>query len=380
MHNLHMGNKRAYGSGSISELRPGVYKLRWRVGVDPMTGKHRMKTETFTGTSKQAQRRLGECVSAVPTSTSVATVGQLRTEWARVANVSESTMERYDFSLRHVPAGLWKMRADAVTPPMIADCYRHLTDAGVQPQGVAKAYTALSSMFRHGVEWGWIDRNPCANVRRPTLEPTEYVVPTPADLLRMFDLAAAKSDSQSVWLRLAMATGARRGEVLALRWCDIDLERGAISITGSMGKKGRGATKNRQSVRLVAIDADTLALLRQWRRMCAERSLTLGVHVGDDWHVVSDDPESGRPVLLNTATHRLNRLAKAAGCPGARLHDLRHAHATMLLEAGVSTRTVADRLGHSRVSTTTDIYGHVLAKADEAAAATFATLLNASHR
>jgi integrase len=147
-----------------------------------------------------------------------------------------------------------------------------------------------------------------------------------------------------------------------------------------MGKKGRGATKNRQSVRLVAIDADTLALLRQWRRMCAERSLTLGVHVGDDWHVVSDDPESGRPVLLNTATHRLNRLAKAAGCPGARLHDLRHAHATMLLEAGVSTRTVADRLGHSRVSTTTDIYGHVLAKADEAAAATFATLLNASHR
>jgi integrase len=196
----------------------------------------------------------------------------------------------------------------------------------------------------------------------------------------MFDLAAAKGGSQSVWLRLAMATGARRGEVLALRWCDIDLERGSISITGSMSKKGRGTTKNRQSVRLVAIDADTLTLLRQWRRMSAERSLTLGVHVGDDWHVVSDNPETGQAVLLNTATHRLNRLANDAGCPGARLHDLRHAHATMLLEAGVSTRTVADRLGHSRVSTTTDIYGHVLNNADEAAAATFGGLLHAEQR
>ena len=380
MHNLHMGTKRAYGSGSITELRPGVYKLRWRVGIDPMTGSYRMRSETFTGTKKAAQRRLGECVSATPKSVSVATVAQLRTEWARVANVSEASMERYGYALRHVPAGFWKVRAADVTPPTIADVYEHMTADGVGPQGIGKAYTALSSMFRHGVEWGWIDRNPCANVRRPTLDPITYVVPTPADLIRMFDLAAAKGGSQSVWLRLAMATGARRGEVLALRWCDIDLERGSISITGSMSKKGRGTTKNKQSVRLVAIDADTLTLLRQWRRMSAERSLTLGVHVGDDWHVVSDDPETGRAVLLNTATHRLNRLAKAAGCPGARLHDLRHAHATMLLEAGVSTRTVADRLGHSRVSTTTDIYGHLLSNADEAAAATFAGLLHAEQR
>ena len=375
-----MSGKRAYGSGSISELRPGVYKLRWRTGIDPMTGKYRMQSETFTGTKKQAQRRLAECVSTTPKGSSVATVEQLCDEWGRAANVSESTMARYAYALRGVPAGFWKMRASDVTPPMIADVYRQLVADGVGLQTIRKTYTALSSMFRHGVEWGWVDRNPCRNVRPPALERIEYVVPTPADLLRMFEIAATKNDSQSVWLRLAMATGARRGEVLALRWCDVDLERGRVSITGSMSHKGRGATKNAQSVRVVSIDADTLALVRHWRLQCMERSLTLGVRVADDWYVVSDDPETGRGVLPTTATHRLNKLAKAAGCPGARLHDLRHAHATMLLEAGVSVRTVADRLGHTRVSTTTDIYGHVIAGADEAAAATFGGLLSAESR
>jgi integrase len=369
--------RRAYGSGSIREAGLNAWVLRWRAGVDPITGKHLQRQETFRGTKKQAQRRLGELVSTTARNGgSGLTVDQLWEQWKTTSRVTPATVESYGYALDHVPTPFMATKAADVTPPMIAGLYRHLDDAGVGRPTIRKIYTALSSIFGSAIAWGWVERNPCQHVPTPSVDDRTYVVPTAAQLRVMFELADEISASAGVWLRLTAATGARRGEVVGLRWSDLDLATGQVSITGSMGKKRqRGDTKNTMSVRVVSIDPDTVAMLKAWRTATMERALTVGAHMDGSWYVVSDDPVAGGPWRPDLATKRAARLAAKAGCPGARGHDLRHAHATMLIEAGVSLRTVADRLGHSRVSTTQDIYGHVLPGADAEAAAAYGRLM-----
>ncbi len=377
-HNVGMGEKRAYGSGSIREVRSGVFLLRWIAGTDPLTGKYLREQETFKGTKKAAQTRLGECVAtAGRVSKSGATVGQLRAKWETTATVTTGTMERYRYALAKVPAAFWTVKATDVDPPMIADLYRRMTATGSSAQNTRKAYTALSSMFRHGVEWGVVERNPCRNVRPPTIEPREYVIPTPAHLRAMIDWADSQRGSFGIWMRVMIATGVRKGELLALQWRDVDLDAGRLHVRNSMRRKGeRAGTKTKSSTRVVYLDELTAQALRQWHTRCVERAMAVGARVPPGGFVMSDDPTCATTITLTSATQRQRRLSERVGCPGARVHDLRHAHATMLLEAGVSPRTVADRLGHSRVSTTLDIYGHLLPGADRAAADTFAGLLN----
>lgn len=367
-----MGAKRAYGSGSIREAKPGVFVLRWRAGRDPLTGKYLLQQETFRGTKKDAQKRLGECVAnASPTQAAGITVGQLRTRWQATSQVTPGTMSRYDFALRHVPDGLWSMKAADVTPVHISELYKRMMK-DCQPQTIRKAYTALSSMFRAGVEQNVVMRNPMRDVRPPAVERREYVIPTVAHLRAMIEWGDSQPGSFGIWQRIIIATGVRRAELLALQWRDVDLDAGRLNVRNSMRHGGeRAGTKTAASKRTVTLDPDTAQALRAWHVKCLQRALAVGARVAGTGYVMSDDPECRTTITLHSATQRQRRLSERVGCPGARVHDLRHAHATMLLEAGVSPRTVADRLGHSRVSTTMDIYGHLLPGADAAAAQTF---------
>lgn len=363
-----MTARREYGSGSIVEVRPGTYRLRWHTGVDPFTGKRTQRQETFHGTRKAATKRLAECVATIEQSLSM-TLGALLDMHAERAQLAPETTTRYRFALAHLSPAVRSWRLDQVAPPMIAELYRRLSADGVGVQTIRKLHTALSSAFRHGIEWGVADRNPCRGVRPPALERRTYVIPTVAHLRAMLDLADTKPGAFSIWLRLALGTGGRRVEVLALRWRDVTFHDGVARVEVVTAK-----TQGRRR-RTIVLDPATSVALAGWRAQAIERAFAAGAELDGECYLVSDDPASRVPWRLQLATKRLQRLSLAVGCPGARLHDLRHAHATMLIEAGVSMRTVADRLGHTRVSTTQDIYGHLLPGADEEAAATFGQLM-----
>jgi len=360
--------KREYGSGSLTEVRQGVWRLRWYTGIDPFTGRRTQQQETFSGTRKAATKRLSECLAAVEPSSSM-TLGALIAMHADQAQLAADTKQRYDYALRHLSEPVRAWRLDTITSPMIAELYRRLEADGVGTQTIHKIRTALSSAFRHGIEWGVIDRNPCRGVRPPALERRTYVVPTVDQLRTMIAIADTKPGVFPVWVRLALGSGARRIEVLRLQWRNVTFD-GDIARIEVVTAKTKG-----QRRRTIVLDAQTAAALRAWRARAAERALAVGTTLGPEAYVVSDDAASAVPWRPELATKRLNALSAKAGCPGARLHDLRHAHATMLIEAGVSMRTVADRLGHTRVSTTQDIYGHLLPGADDAAAATFGELM-----
>jgi integrase len=174
-----------------------------------------------------------------------------------------------------------------------------------------------------------------------------------------------------VFLRLAAITGARRGELCALRWDRLDPERAMLHIAGAIAETGRGVlerpTKTHAERRLT-LDPFTLAQLKQLRPADAGGS--------DRRYIFSHDPTGQMPWRPSYVTLAFGRLARQLHITGIRLHDLRHSAATTMLVNGIDMRTTAGRLGHARASTTVDIYAHYTLPADQHAAATLADVLN----
>ncbi|EQD49137.1 integrase family protein, partial [mine drainage metagenome] len=173
----------------------------------------------------------------------------------------------------------------------------------------------------------------------------------------------------ALW-RLLAVTGMRRGEACGLRWDDVDLEGGTLSIRVTRVVVGHEVVeslpKTAASARSIALDARTIQLLRSHAERQEERRRQLGPAYVDSGLVVTW--EDGRPVHPSMVTKIFTREARAAGLAPIRLHDLRHSHATAGLEAGVPAKVMSERLGHSSVKTTLDIYSHVSPAIDREAA------------
>jgi integrase len=175
-----------------------------------------------------------------------------------------------------------------------------------------------------------------------------------------------------------VCTGARRSQLLALRWGDIDLARGAIAFTRALVEGPDGPqlrpTKNRRSYR-VALDAHSLAVLTVHRDHVMQLPKAADLEAMGEWFVFSQDPGGTRPWRPNLITKRFIRARRAAGLPHFRLHDLRHFMATQMLAAGVPIAIVSQRLSHARTSTTLNVYAHAVPGGDEEAAETLAQIL-----
>jgi integrase len=181
--------------------------------------------------------------------------------------------------------------------------------------------------------------------------------------------------------RVAVYTGARRGELLNLRWKDIDLDSKKITITGSTaviaGERVNGTTKSGRT-RVVSIEDETVAVLRQRKADQAAEQLK----AGDSWRGTRDGyvftTGWGEPIYPDTATSLMTKLIRAnQQLPDARLHDLRHLHATTLLLSGVPVHVVAARLGHADPAITLRVYAHLIRSAEAAAADIFAQAVKA---
>ncbi len=173
-------------------------------------------------------------------------------------------------------------------------------------------------------------------------------------------------------------TGIRRGEAVALKWPSVDLDRGVVSMVETAQRlTGKGillkSTKSAAGRRGIALDIPTVEMLRAHRARQAEYRLSLGV-VFEDHGLVFPGP-TGRPLDPSVFTRNFKKLARSEGFPELRLHDLRHAHAAGLIEAGVHPRVVQERLGHASAAFTMQVYGHVAAGLQAKAASAFADLM-----
>src|SRR5262249_36743345 len=216
------------------------------------------------------------------------------------------------------------------------------------------------------VELQVIPRNPTAILRRrlPKLERREMRTLSPEQSRTV--LGELRGTPHYWPVLLALSTGGRRGEILALRWRNFDLDRSIVRITESISPKlVIGPTKSGKR-RVVTLPAGTVQELRRWRREQAEQLLRLGVRQDGDT-MVCTWPD-GSTVTPESTGHFCKRLFKRLGLP-VHFHSLRHTHATQLLIAGVHPKVVQERLGHATVAMTLDVYSHVTEKLHDDAAA-----------
>jgi integrase len=217
------------------------------------------------------------------------------------------------------------------------------------------------------VKWDRLDANPALKAtspppRRPAVRALE-----PDEVRLLIGKAQAEDPAFAVFLRLAVVTGARRGEICALRWSDVNLEAAAVTIARSMAEgKGRRLVEKSTKThaeRLVSIDGETVEAMRQQRERCQGAAVACGVALPRSAFVFSRQPDGSKPLHPNDATAAFGDLRARLGINGIRLHDLRHFAATRLLVAGVPVRQVSGRLGHANASTTLNIYAHTVADA-----------------
>ena len=247
-------------------------------------------------------------------------------------------------------------------------------DGKLNNNSVIRYQAMLSSIFKKGVQWGLINENPCSRAEHPKAEEIDVRVLTEEEIPKLLDALSDAPPQYSVITQLALLLGARRGEICALRWSDIDFEKGTLSIKRTVQSiPGIGLVfntpKTRRGKRCLRIGADCVELLQEYRRyQKAER-----FRIGSAWvrkvtlengKVVDNDmlftKWNGEPMDPDIISSWFPKFLEAHNLPDVNFHSLRHSNASILIAAHVSITTVSGRLGHAQTSTTLNYYASAL--------------------
>ncbi len=385
------GGRREYNTGSLSELRPGVWRLRIRTtdAADQPVQRQR----TLKGDRKAAERALRAFLKEGDDGTTAdgaLMFGQCLDGWLahielrgrRPSTIAENRRKIE----KSIKPRLGNLRLAKLTPGNLNDAYDDWLQSGLSPTTVHHLHAIISAALNHAVRRGDLAVSPAARAEPPPNESKVPTVPTVEELAALIGCAAKDDAVFATVILLAAATGARRGELAALRWSDVDLVAGTITIAKSLTVTGRradqnihvGPTKTRQQRRIALGDRGVEVLSQHWHYMSA-LSEEVGAPLIDDPYVFPRPYQvsGAEPCLPDTWTTKFAVLCKKAGVGHYRFHDLRHWNATQLIGAGHDVRTVSGRLGHAQTSMTLDRYAHALPAGDTAAAAVIGALLPA---
>jgi integrase len=376
-------------AGSLRQRGEGSWQLRVFIGRDPETSKRRYAERTFTGTKREAQKALAALVTEADSlsarSNRDSTLERLLREWLEHASLSFSprTIEvtRGYIDATIVPT-LGAIPVAKLTAIEIDRFYRKLLTVGgphgkLSPATIRRIHGILRRALSQGVRWGWLTDNPAAKASPPRVPVRKLAPPSPEQVARLFRCALETNPNLATFIVLAASTGARRGEIAALRWRNFDFKRATVSIERGLVIAGsrliEQGTKTHQS-RNVSLDATTAELLLAHKQREEGIAAACGTQVGTDAFVLSESPDGSAPLRPDAFSRSFQKACRRVGITGIRLHDLRHYVATQLLASGVDVRTVAGRLGHRNASTTLNVYSHFLPEADRQAAETMGSL------
>jgi len=352
--------------GTIQSRSPGSYRIRYSLGDDPVTGRRRWVTATVRGSRKDAERELTRRLRTVDTGEHVDPLRMTVADWLTLwldstrAEVSPKTHERYAEIVRcYLVPGLGALGLQRLAPSDIQRAYNSFT-RDPSPRTRRHIHRILKSALARAVEQQALGRNPADALKRlPKVERKPIAALT---IEQSQKLLGAIQHTTTYWpVMLALATGLRRGELLALRWRNVDFDAGAVRVVESLEQTKAGlrfkSTKSERG-RAVALPSFAIAELRRHKQAQAEALLALGVRQSGDSLVCGRvDGEPKQPASL---THEFTYLVgRLRNFPRVRFHDLRHSHATHLLAGGVHPKIVQERLGHSTIAVTMDIYSHV---------------------
>ena len=373
--------------GHIRKRSKGSWTIVIDVGRDPQTGDRKQHWYTVQGTKKDAESKLTELIHSLNKGSYIKlariTVAEYLEQWLQgyvATNTAPRTRERYQEIVRvHLVPALGSLALSALQPQHIQRYYATALDSGrrdgkggLSSRTVHHHHRVLYEALRHGVKHGIIVRNPAEAVDPPRPGNREIVMLGPNEVSSLMD--AAKNSPHYLVFLTALYTGLRRGELLGLRWCDVDLDLASLSVVQTVQQLRTGEyvfsePKTKKSRRQIALPPSLALLLREHRKKKEDEQIALGKVLGQENLVFSSS--DGAPLRPNTITRSLSKIGRSVGLKGVRLHDLRHAHATIMLQQGVHPKIVSERLGHSSIAITLDTYSHVLPGLQEDAARRF---------
>ena len=288
-------------------------------------------------------------------------------------NITARSYDRYSGIVKgHIIPSIGKIPLAKLTPQHIQKMYTDKLAAGLSPRSVRYIHVVLHRALQTALKWHKLTTNPADNVDIPKAQHTEMQIWNESEVIQF--LEASRSTPYHCLFYLAIFSGARRGELLALRWQDVDLKTGQLSISRSVqhvnGDYIFSQPKTEKSRRTIALPLSATLLLKQLREVTEHSRSRLDKKVNDA-DLIFTHTYDGVPLRPNTVSRAWEHIAEKAGIKVIRFHDGRHCHASLMLQQGVPLKVVSERLGHSSISITADVYAHVIPGMQESAAKLF---------
>ena len=414
------------------QARNGAFLIRVYDGIDDKTGKKKFRSMTYRPTEtspskikKEVQRVADEFEDQVKNGLFLDGEHLKFKEavdlWLRdygEPNLDSYSLESYMRVIRNyaIPA-FGNMAIGKIRAANIQGIVSEMRKRGLAPGSIKRNLVAVNSVFRYAYKAEIIERNPCDRVQLPKDKPdTELHYFTEDQVTRFFDFIEnypvhAQYDEQAkiaeqrtnlmwnAYFHLAILTGFRRGEMIALKWSDVDFDNYTVSVNKAFAQSAYKGMylkdpKTKSGIRTISVDEETMDILREWRTEARALSQDLGSlwegsHVNTIGERFNDnfvfiDVKTGNAMFADTPSHKFKKIIerynsmcdKGKELPHIRLHDLRHTSATLLIGENADIATVSKRLGHSKISTTLNVYTHQLPVKDREAADIFSKMFS----
>ena len=368
--------RRTRGSGSIRQRSKGSWQVRYE-GPPDTEGERKLLSETVRGSRRDAEKVLRQHLGVIEDGGYVAkakeTVAEFMQHWLKTyaaSNTTPRTQQGYRGNVsRYIAPAIGNIPLQSLRPQHIQGMYGDMLDRDLSARTVLHVHRVLRQALSHAVKWGLIVRNPADAATAPRPERAEMEM-WGVETIHRFLEAAVASPFYKIY-HLDVLTGLRRSELLGLHWDNIDLDAGSLMVVKTLQRiYGRGLVegqpKTAKSRRSIALSSTAVTVLRSVRVTQLEQRMAVGP-VWNDTGYAFTQPD-GRPIDPDAVTHDFQSVVRRAELPHLTFHGLRHAHATLMLTAGVHPKIVSERLGHSNISITMDIYSHVMPGMQEAAA------------
>lgn len=358
-------SKRNAGEGSIFERSDG----RWCAQLDLgwQAGKRRRKY-VYGATAAEVQNALlkarSDLAAGLPVAVEKQTVSQFLDRWLEGVrpSVRPRTFQSYEILVkRHIVPELGQWKLDKLAPQHVQAALVRKSASGLSPQTVRHVRAVLRVALNQALRWGLVARNAASLAVAPKLEHKGFRGLSPDEARRLLD--AARGDRLEAVYAVALSLGLRMGEILGLRWLDVDLDGAALTVNQAIYRiAGKGLVaaepKTERSRRAIFLPDGVLRALRAHRLRQLQQRLAAGSRWQDSGLVFTSG--IGTPLEPRNLFRSFKALLHRAGLPDVRFHDLRHSAASLLLAQGVPMRAVMELLGHSNIGTTADIYAHVM--------------------
>ncbi|OAB43275.1 integrase [Paenibacillus glacialis] len=382
---------------SIEKRSKDSYRLIVEVGYGS-DGKRIKRTKTIKASGiREAEKELAKFQVEVEAGEYIApekmTFNNFVIEWREKygkKHLEKKTLETYAHLLKnHICPIFGNKHLDQIKPMHIVSFMMDLELLDARKDGKLGGLSSTSIRFIHrvikdildrAVEWRIIKNNPVTAIKRPKIDPPSVEVYNENEVTKLLYALQDEPDHWRMLITLALTTGLRRGELLALEWKHINLEKHMLEVVQSLsyvdGKNIIKVPKTKNSFRQVSIPDSLIPELKNYQ----DQAKMSKENAGDLWEETERffvfTSWNGKPYYHTVPGTWFRRFLKRNNLKKIRFHDLRHTSATLLINQGVHSKTISSRLGHADIRTTMNIYGHALQSIDQAAANTFNTILS----